>query len=78
MPPQRKVTKNSLSSWSIERKHSFGEFVGGWLEERRKVGKSLCTLNIVSSYRVACVQTSPFHRKNRFFLSEGGPLYTGY
>ena len=49
MPSQRKVTKNSLSSWSIERKHSFGEFVGGWLEERRKVGKSLCTLNIVSS-----------------------------
>lgn len=49
MPPKREVTKNSLSSWSIERKHSFGEFVGGWLEERRKVGKSLSTLNIASS-----------------------------
>ena len=48
MIPQRKVTKSSLSSWSIERKHSFGEFVGGWLEERCKVGKSLC-INIVSS-----------------------------
>ncbi|KAM7425709.1 hypothetical protein ABFA07_022897 [Porites harrisoni] len=53
MPPQRKVTKNSLSSWSIERKHSFGEFVGGWLEERRKVQReTLLNRGIYSRYQI--------------------------